>query len=120
MLIVLWQENVISRMRKNNQRGRSKEPPLLLERREYNVRTVLKINGMACSMCESHINNVIRSEFDVKKVKASHKTGTAEIISENALDRDRLERAIAQTGYEVEAYSSEPYEKKSLFRRSEH
>lgn len=84
------------------------------------VKTVLKINGMACSMCESHINNVIRSEFDVKKVKASHKTGTAEIISENALDKERLERAIAQTGYEVEAYNSEPYEKKSLFRRSEH
>ncbi len=84
------------------------------------VKTVLKINGMACSMCESHINNVIRSEFDVKKVKASHKTGTAEIISENALDKDRLERAIAQTGYEVEAYSSEPYEKKSLFSRSKH
>ena len=114
MLIVLWQENVISQMRKNNQRGRPKELSLLL------VKTVLKINGMACSMCESHINNVIRSEFDVKKVKASHKTGTAEIISENALDKDRLERAIAQTGYEVEAYSSEPYEKKSLFRRSEH
>lgn len=81
------------------------------------VKTILKINGMACSMCESHINNVIRSEFEVKKVKASHKTGTAEIISENALDKEKLERAIAQTGYEVESYSSEPYEKKSLFRR---
>ena len=82
--------------------------------------TILKIDGMMCGMCESHINNVIRSEFDVKKVKASHKTGTAEIISENALDREKLEKAIAQTGYEVEAYSSEPYEKKSLFCRSEH
>lgn len=36
MLIVLWQENVISQMRKNNQRGRPKELPLLLERRKYN------------------------------------------------------------------------------------
>lgn len=120
MLIVLWQENVISRMRKNNQRGRSKEPPLLLAGRKYNGKNSFENKRMACSMCESHINNVIRSEFDVKKVKATHKTGTAEIIYENALDKDRLEMAIAQTGYEIEAYSSEPYKKKSLFRRSEH
>ena len=79
------------------------------------VKTVLRINGMACSMCESHINDVIRREFDIKKVKSSHKSGTAEIISENPLDKDKLENAIKETGYDVVAYSSEPYEKKSLF-----
>ena len=81
------------------------------------VKTVLQINGMACSMCESHINDVTRREFDIKKVKSSHKSGAAEIISENALDKDKLEKAIKETGYDVVSYSSEPYEKKSLFHR---
>ena len=37
------------------------------------VETKLRIDGMACGMCESHINDAIRNNFDVKKVKSSHK-----------------------------------------------
>ena len=40
------------------------------------VKTILKIEGMLCGMCESHINAAIRKHFDVKKVKSSHKKGT--------------------------------------------
>lgn len=36
MLIVLWQVNAISHMRKNNRGGGRKRPPLLLEGRKYN------------------------------------------------------------------------------------
>ena len=32
------------------------------------VKTILKIEGMMCGMCESHINAAIRKHFDVKKV----------------------------------------------------
>lgn len=31
----------------------------------------LKIDGMMCGMCESHINDVIRRTFPVKKVSSS-------------------------------------------------
>ena len=32
------------------------------------IQTTLKINGMACGMCESHVNDAIRNAFSVKKV----------------------------------------------------
>lgn len=31
------------------------------------VKTVLKIDGMMCSMCESHMNDLIRNHCKVKK-----------------------------------------------------
>ena len=39
------------------------------------VKTVLKIDGMMCGMCESHMNDLIRKNFKVKKVTSSAKTG---------------------------------------------
>lgn len=33
------------------------------------IQTTVKINGMMCGMCESHVNDAIRNHFQVKKVK---------------------------------------------------
>lgn len=63
------------------------------------TQTVLKIEGMACGMCESHINDAIRNNFSVKKVKSSHKKGETVIKSEQPLDAEKLKRVIADTGY---------------------
>lgn len=30
------------------------------------IKTVLKIDGMACGMCEAHVNDAIRKAFTVK------------------------------------------------------
>lgn len=83
-------------------------------------KTTLKIDGMMCGMCESHINQVIYKQFDVKKVTSSHRKGTTEILSEQPLDQTALALAIAQTGYDLKGIEAKPYEKKgfSLFRRS--
>ena len=83
------------------------------------IKTTLKIDGMMCSMCESHINDTVRSACKVKSVKSSHSKGTTEIISERPLDETVLKEAIGKTGYKVIDVKSEPYEKKrvSLFRR---
>ena len=35
-------------------------------------KTTLKIDGMMCGMCESHINDTIRKAAPVKKVTSSH------------------------------------------------
>ena len=35
----------------------------------------LNIDGMMCGMCESHINDAVRSAFSVKKVTSSHSKG---------------------------------------------
>lgn len=43
----------------------------------------LKIDGMMCGMCESHVNDCIRRSFNVKKVKSSHIKNETVIITEN-------------------------------------
>ncbi len=81
------------------------------------VKITLKINGMMCGMCESHINDVIRKTFPVKKVSSSHSKGETEIIAEAPLDEDRLRMAIGETGYELVSVSTEEYVKKGFFYR---
>lgn len=63
------------------------------------TQTVLKIEGMACGMCESHVNDAIRNNFSVKKVKSSHKKGETVIKSEEPLDAEKLKKVIVDTGY---------------------
>ena len=78
------------------------------------VKTVLKIDGMMCGMCEAHINDMIRSSFMIKKVTSSHKSGETVIISDNELDEGDLRKAIGDTGYTLVSLTSEPYEKKGF------
>lgn len=81
------------------------------------LETTVKINGMMCGMCEAHINDTIRRQFNVKKVTSSHARGQAVIRSEEPLDEAALREAIAKTGYEVTAVSVKPVEKGGLFAR---
>lgn len=83
------------------------------------VKTILKVEGMACGMCEAHVNDAVRKAFSLKKVTSSHAKGRTEILSEQPLEEEKLRAAIEATGYQVTAISSEPYEKKgfSLFRK---
>lgn len=79
------------------------------------IKTVLRIDGMACNMCESHVNDAVRGAMPVKKVSSSFKKGETEILSEGALDEAALRAAIEATGYRVLSVESAPYEKKGLF-----
>ena len=79
------------------------------------VKTVLKIDGMMCGMCEAHMNDLIRKNFKVKKVKSSAKDGETVIISDAELDIPWAKKQIKDIGYEMVDYTSEPYEKKGLF-----
>ena len=54
----------------------------------------LSIDGMACSMCESHVCDTIRSKFSVKKVTASHSKGEAVILSETQIPEAELKAAL--------------------------
>lgn len=79
------------------------------------IETILKIDGMMCGMCESHINDAIRNAFSVKKVSASHSKGEADIISEEPIDEAKLRETITKTGYDFVSMTSKPYEMHSLF-----
>ena len=82
------------------------------------IKTTIKIDGMMCGMCESHINDAIRREFRVKKVTSSHGKGETVILSEERIDEDKIRKVIAETGYTVlEIKSEESSEKKGLFSK---
>lgn len=82
------------------------------------IQHTVQINGMACSMCEAHINDVIRRLYpQAKKVSASHGKAEASFLTESAIDAEELRRAIDATGYEFVSCESAPYEKKGLFGR---
>ena len=73
------------------------------------IKYELEITGMMCSMCEAHVNDVIRKNFDVKKIKSSHKKNLTTFISEELIDDNKLKTIIGETGYKLEKIK---YEKK--------
>lgn len=79
--------------------------------------TTVKVSGMACSMCEAHVNDAVRSALPVKKVSSSHTAGEVVIISEEPIDEGAIRAAIDPTGYLTGEISTAPYVKKgfSLF-----
>lgn len=79
------------------------------------IQTTVKVDGMMCGMCETHVNEAVRKALAVQKVTSSHTKGETVILSEEALDEQKLRDAINATGYEVKGVSSAPYEKKGFF-----
>ena len=76
----------------------------------------VKIDGMACGMCEAHICDTIRKAFpDAKKVKASKANKEAVFLIEGALDTEKLAKAVNGVGYTFISAGSEPYKKHGLF-----
>ena len=73
------------------------------------VQTTLKVDGMMCGMCESHVNEVVRKTVQVEKVTSSQ-----------PLDIEALKAAIADTGYIVTGAEEKPYEKKGFFSFLKH
>ncbi len=67
----------------------------------------VKIEGMMCGMCEAHMNDAIRKNFDVKKVKADHKKDLCVIKTDNELDLEKLEAVIKETGYTYKGVTRE-------------
>lgn len=75
----------------------------------------VKVDGMMCGMCESHVNDAIRNALPVKKVTSSHTKGETVILTETEVDDAAILDAINKTGYTALSVSREPYKKKSLF-----
>lgn len=81
------------------------------------VKLTVGIEGMACGMCEAHINEAVRNAFQIKKVTSSHTKKQTVILTEQDIPKQELKDVIAKTGYDVVSVHSEPYEKKGLFKR---
>ncbi len=71
------------------------------------VQTIVKIDGMACGMCEAHINNAVRNAFRTTKVSSSHRKGECIIVSDNQIDVEKLNDVISSLGYTLLAVKEE-------------
>ena len=78
------------------------------------IKTTVGIDGMMCEMCEAHINDAIRKNFQVKSARANRRKRQCVVVSEDELDHDRIRSVIAETGYDLLSISSEPYQKKGF------
>lgn len=81
------------------------------------VKITVGIDGMACGMCEAHINEAVRSAFPVKKVTSSHTKKETIILAEKEIPEQELRKLVAEAGYDVMSVNRELYEKKGLFSR---
>ena len=81
------------------------------------VQITLDIDGMQCSMCEAHVNDIIRKNFEVKKVKSSHSKNRSVIISKEDIPDEEIKKALQSMGYKLLGSQREPYNKKTLFGR---
>ena len=83
------------------------------------IKTVLKIDGMMCGMCEAHICDAIRKAVpSAKKVTASRGKGEASFLTEEAVDAEALKAAIGATGYVCLSVEAAPCEKNGFAQKA--
>ncbi len=62
----------------------------------------IEIDGMKCGMCEAHVNDLIRKEYNnAKRVKSSHKKNLTSFCIKDSIDTDKLKEKIESLGYRV-------------------
>lgn len=68
-------------------------------------KTTVGVEGMACAMCEEHVNNAFKKGIaGVKSVKSSHSKCRTEIVSETAPTEDEVKAILKPTGYGFMSY----------------
>ena len=77
---------------------------MIFQTKKSLIRTTLGIEGMACSMCEAHINDAIRKNFSVKSVRSNRRKKTCVVDSEEPLDEARVRAVITELGYDMVSY----------------
>lgn len=76
--------------------------------------TILKVDGMACGMCENHINDTVRNKFSVQKVTSSHTKGETVILSEQPLDQQALRDATPPPATRSQRWTPIPTRKRAF------
>ena len=73
---------------------------------------VIGIDGMRCGGCEAHVQDVIRRNFTVKNVKASHIRNEVIIICDHYLSEKELHLIFDPTGYKITSLTKQVAQKK--------
>ena len=78
---------------------------------------VIGIDGMRCGGCEAHVQDVIRRNFTVKSVKASHIKNEVIIICDHDLSEKELHLIFDPTGYKITSLTKQVAQKKLFWWR---
>ena len=65
---------------------------------------VLGIDGMGCGHCEAKVEETIRKNISLKKIKASHIKNNVVVICEHNLSSDDFKKILDPTGYRVTSF----------------
>ena len=90
-----------------------------LEKEKKMIKITLRIEGMACGMCESTINDAVRRAFKVRKVSSSRSKKQTVILTETEIAEDELRKVIGATGYELISIQTETLEEGTNKNRKE-
>ena len=74
---------------------------MCLFKKHYPFMYKVEVFDMKCGMCEAHIQDVIRKNFNIKKVKANRFKNKVIIESDEWLDTEKIKIVISSTGYKV-------------------
>lgn len=72
---------------------------------------ILKLEGMYCRMCENYVNDLLKSNFNIKKAKSNFKKNEAEIFGEEP-NKNELNKVLKDYGYKVYKIEEKPEQKK--------
>ncbi len=75
---------------------------------------IIGIDGMACGMCEMHVEEAIRKVLKVKMVKASHIKKQVIVIIEVNLSENDFHKILDPTGYRITSFKRTVAVKKFL------
>ena len=77
---------------------------------------VMRVEGMMCGMCESHVAQALRNVPGVEKASASRSKREARVVCGPEVTDEALLAAVNATGYEASDVREEPDRpKKGLF-----
>ncbi|MDD3113802.1 MAG: cation transporter [Candidatus Izemoplasmatales bacterium] len=66
------------------------------------MKQIIHVSGMHCTHCSMRVRDAIKGVSGVKKVKVNLKKRTACIVSEVAITRQSLEKALLLVGYQLD------------------
>ena len=65
------------------------------------MKTILKVEGMSCGHCVSHVTRALEGVEGVNAVKVSLEKKSAEIDHADSVSVDSLKAVVVEEGYEI-------------------
>lgn len=70
---------------------------------KFKHKYLIHVMGMKCEMCEAHINDIIRKNFDVNYVKSFRHKDLTVVTTDDELIFERIAETIKKAGYDVDS-----------------